>query len=217
MSYDLFNPIPDNYNKEETSVGSLAEVSNISGLTYMPGFVTSQEERDLLGVINNSIWLTDLKRRVQHYGYKYDYKRRSLDYSMFIGEMPDWTKIIIDKIVGQKIMIERPDQLIVNEYLPGQGIADHIDCEPCFEDTIISLSLGSTCIMEFKNKHDKKQKREFLLEPRSLVVMTGESRYEWTHGIPSREKDKWLGKLIHRKTRISLTFRKVIVEDNKSV
>ena len=66
--------------------------------------------------------------------------------------------------------------------------------------------------MVFKNKDDKTDKHEILLEPKSLIVITDESRYKWTHGIPSREKDKWMGKINYRKTRISLTFRKVIVD-----
>ncbi len=214
MSYDLFNPAPDNYGSH-TLLHSLTpktmEIA-ISGLKNIPDFITSQEEQDLITAINNEKWLTDLKRRVQHYGYKYDYKKRSLDYSMFIGEIPQWAKVVAGRIVEQGLMKKNPDQVIVNEYLSGQGIADHIDCEPCFEDTIISLSLGSTCIMDFKNIFDKKDKHELLLEPRSLIVIRGDARYKWSHGIPSREKDKWLGQTIIRGKRISLTFRMVILK-----
>ena len=214
MSYDLFNPAPDNQSSHSV-IHSLTPQTmeiEISGLKYIPNFITSQEEQDLLTAVNNEIWFADLKRRVQHYGYKYDYKKRSLDYSMYLGDIPKWIKIVADRFVEQGFMKKSPDQVIVNEYLTGQGIADHIDCEPCFEDTVISLSLGSPCIMDFKNKDDRKEKKEVLLEPRSLVVITGEARYNWTHGIPSREKDKWLGKYIPRRTRVSLTFRTVILD-----
>lgn len=44
-------------------------------------------------------------------------------------------------------MPELPDQLIVNEYPAGEGIEAHIDA-PLFTDTIVSISLGSSCIME---------------------------------------------------------------------
>lgn len=184
----------------------------INGLTYIADFISDVEHQEIWEAINKEEWLGDLKRRVQHYGYKYDYKKRSLDYSMYIGTIPKWAKLIADRIVDKLYMKVLPDQVIVNEYLPGQGIADHIDCEPCFENTIISLSLGSPCVMDFKQKNDRKVKHELLLEPKSLVVITDEARYNWTHGIPSREKDKWLGETFQRKTRISLTFRKVILE-----
>lgn len=197
---------------EITNLGKSKPVILITGLTYVPDFISESEHKEIWEAINKEKWLDDLKRRVQHYGYKYDYKKRSLDYSMYIGAIPQWTNFVAKRIVEKGYMRTLPDQVIVNEYLPGQGIADHIDCEPCFEDTIISLSLGSPCIMEFKNKNDKKEKHEILLEPKSLVVITDEARYNWTHGIPSREKDKWLDKIIHRQTRISLTFRKVILD-----
>lgn len=41
------------------------------------------------------------------------------------------------------------DQLIINEYQPGQGINPHIDNVKLFAEPIVSLSLGSECIMEF--------------------------------------------------------------------
>lgn len=41
------------------------------------------------------------------------------------------------------------DQLIINEYTPGQGINPHIDNPTLFSSPIVSLSLGSDCVMEF--------------------------------------------------------------------
>jgi hypothetical protein len=50
---------------------------NISGLQYCPNFITAEEEQALIEIIDQQTWLNDLKRRVQHYGYKYDYKARA--------------------------------------------------------------------------------------------------------------------------------------------
>jgi alkylated DNA repair dioxygenase AlkB len=50
-----------------------------------------------------------------------------------------------------------------------------------------------------------------LLEPCSAVILTGPSRYEWTHGIATRKTDSFHSKKIARKLRVSLTFRKVII------
>ena len=181
----------------------------INGLTYIENFITKDHQRQLITIIDDQIWLDDLRRRVQHYGYKYDYKARRIDTSMYLGELPLWTKPIIQKFLSDNLFDEEPDQLIINEYLPGQGIANHIDCEPCFDDTVISISLNSYCVMDFCNQITK-QKIPFLLEPCSAVVLKGESRYDWTHGIAARKSDSYNNQTYTRKRRISLTFRRTI-------
>jgi hypothetical protein len=45
------------------------------------------------------------------------------------------------------------------------------------------------------------------LERRSVVVMTGAARYEWTHGIARRKADRVGGFVVPRTRRVSLTFR----------
>src|SRR3974377_1475723 len=87
-------------------------------------------------------WRSDLKRKVQHYGYRYDYKARRVDPSMYLGELPPFAVAIADKLVRDNLMTQMSHQLIVNEYLPGQGITAHIDCEPCFGERISMISLG---------------------------------------------------------------------------
>ena len=105
-------------------------------------------------------------------------------------------------------MPQVPNQLIVNEYQPGQGISPHVDREDQFGETVISLSLGSQITMDFIKK-DTREKVSLLLDPRSLVVLSGEARHEWMHGIPGRLSDEVEGERITRTRRVSLTFRTV--------
>lgn len=130
---------------------NLQSQPDISGLTYISNFITQDEENALISSIDAQPWLNDLKRRVQHYGYKYDYKARAISNDSYLGPLPDWFSSISNKLHCERIFPSVPDQAIVNEYLPGQGISTHIDCVPCFADTIASLSLGSRCVMEFSN------------------------------------------------------------------
>ncbi|MBA4190906.1 MAG: alpha-ketoglutarate-dependent dioxygenase AlkB [Planctomycetaceae bacterium] len=187
-----------------------ADISGIPGLQYVTDFIDRVQQDELLRDLDAQPWLTDLKRRVQHYGYKYDYKARRIDQSMRMGALPKWAIRVAEDLVQRGLMPERPDQLIVNEYQPGQGIAPHVDCVPCFTETIVSLSLGSACIMNFANKQTALVV-PLLLNPGSLVILKGESRYNWTHGIASRKSDDFQGKSITRRRRVSLTFRKVIL------
>ena len=183
---------------------------DISGLAYIPDFIYVQEQDSLLAQIDQYPWLADLKRRVQHYGYKYDYKVRAVGNDAYLGPLPDWLLLLSKKLHDGRIFSSVPDQAIVNEYLPGQGISAHIDCVPCFADTIASLSLGSPCIMEFSNPKTG-EKKPFVLENRSLIVLSGPARYEWQHAIPARKSDIIGGVKTERARRVSLTFRNVIL------
>ena len=183
----------------------------IAGLYYIPHYIEESTEASLLEIIDSQPWMNDLKRRVQHYGWRYDYKARNVTSDLRIDQLPDWLQSYAVRLQQGGLFAETPDQVIINEYQPGQGISAHIDCVPCFADTIASLSLGSPCVMDFT--HSKTgEKSSLLLEPRSLLVLGGDARYVWQHAIAGRKTDKWNGQSIQRTRRISLTFRKVIEE-----
>lgn len=184
--------------------------TTIPGLTCIPDYVTPDEEAGLLAMIDQQLWMTDLKRRVQHYGYRYDYKRRSVDPDLYLGALPDWLNMLTLRLHADGHSAHPPDQVIINEYLPGQGIASHVDCVPCFGDTILSLSLGSPCVMVFTRIEDGLE-IPVLMAARSLTIMRGEVRYEWKHGIPARKTDAHDGQVYLRTRRVSMTFRGVIV------
>ena len=108
------------------------------------------------------------------------------------------------------------NQMTVNEYKRGQGIGSHIDTKSAFDDGLMSLSLGSDSVMEFRNKGNDESgssnstKKLVHLPPRSLLLMSGAARYSWSHQIVTRMTDCVDGKLIPRKTRVSLTLRTAI-------
>jgi alkylated DNA repair protein alkB family protein 8 len=52
-------------------------------------------------------------------------------------------------------------------------------------------------------------KKHVFLPPRSLIILAGPARYEWTHAISSRTSDKVNGVVVDRLRRVSLTFRQV--------
>ncbi|MDZ8239996.1 MAG: alpha-ketoglutarate-dependent dioxygenase AlkB [Nostoc sp. ChiQUE01a] len=185
-----------------------SDIAKISGLKYISEYITENEHDKLLENIDQQTWMTNLKRRVQHYGYKYDYKKRSLDSSMYLGHIPNWILNFAIRLDDDKFLQKVPDQIIINEYQPGQGISGHIDCPSCFDKTIISLSFGSSCIMQFTNEKTF-EKIPILLYPRSLIVLEGAARYEWKHGIPPRKIDRYEGKEFIRTRRVSMTFRNI--------
>jgi alkylated DNA repair dioxygenase AlkB len=181
----------------------------IPGFKYIPNWIDKPEWSDLIQIIDLlGTWSSELKRRTQHYGYKYDYTKKQIDETMFIGKIPWWLKKYTLSLVHEGLFEKEPDQVIINEYNPGQGISRHIDCVPCFGNVIASLSLGSTCAMEFEHIKSSK-KGSTILEPGSLLILSGEARYDWMHSIPARLEDKSGEDTLIRSRRVSLTFRTV--------
>lgn len=181
----------------------------IDGLTNVPDYLDADEQKQALATIDALPWRDDLRRRVQHYGYRYDYARKTVDQDQFLGPLPAWAADLADALLVDKHVPRPLNQLIVNEYLPGQGIAPHVDCVPCFADTVLSISLGSACVMTFTHPTERRSV-DVLLEPGGLLVMAGAARYEWRHGIAARKNDKWDGGTLARGRRVSLTFRTVL-------
>lgn len=180
----------------------------INGLVYIPQYINEPEHDNLVHIIDAQPWRTELSRRTQHYGYIYDYRAKRVVPSMQLGELPVWLQQLAIGLHKDGLMPDTPDQAIINEYKPGQGIADHIDCTPCFGEVVISLSLAAPVVMDLKRNN---QIVPLLLKPRSLLVLRGEARYHWTHGIARRKQDLINNIPLKRERRLSVTFRKVIV------
>lgn len=182
------------------------------GVKLIENCITEEQERMLLDTISWSDQeSSDLKhRRVKHFGYEFRYGSNNVDPDKPIAPIPDDYRFLNELFKKHHEVPYDYDQLTINHYLPGQGIPPHIDTHGVFEDSILSLSLGSACAMDFKRGSDR---ISVLLPPRSLLVMSGEARYAWTHGICPRRSDLIRTKsgttTQPRATRVSLTFRKV--------
>ena len=89
-------------------------------------------------------WRDDLSRRVQHYGWRYDYRARAITPDMHIGALPAWLSRLAHKIYDETGLFDRvAGQVIVNEHLPGQGIATHID-HPGFGPTVCTIGMNQS-------------------------------------------------------------------------
>ena len=181
----------------------------IDGLIYLPEYLDTDQQIRVLAAVDSSAWREDLRRRVQHYGYRYDYARKAVDQDQYLGPLPPWAGDLAELLHAGTHAPHPLNQVIVNEYLPGQGISPHVDCAPCFADTVLSISLGSTCVMTMSHPTTGRSV-DLLLEPGSLLILSGPARYEWRHGIASRKNDRWDGATLPRGRRVSLTFRTVL-------
>jgi len=193
---------------EQLQMGLGSPPADVPGLLYVRDFVTEAEETALAQLIDGQKWSAELRRSVQHYGWRYDYRRRAVDASMRLGPLPTWAGELAHRLAQRGLMPHLADQVIVNEYVEGQGISRHIDCVPCFADGVATISLLQSWEMVFTEEHGQRRKVRQLLERRSVAVLTGAARYGWAHEIPSRLVEP-TG--LRRQRRLSVTFRKVRV------
>lgn len=216
----------------------------VPGLRLIENFVSPDEEQVLLAVIvgPHACWAkpqatqsyagATIRRRVQHYGYIFDYETSDVLRDVETRPCPPLPEVKTDEELEIYIktctenkegwgvlagVLERTrlqeiagvkhsliNQLTVNSYQPGDGIGSHIDTISSFGDGLLSLSLQSGIVMEFKRGDEKKL---IFLPPRSLLALTGPARYEWEHMIVTRRTDTHNGEVIPRNLRVSLTLR----------
>lgn len=189
------------------------EVKKIPGMKYVADYLSVNQQEQLLNIIDQQSWSKELDRNIQQYGYTYQHSETgAVVASKHLGNLPDWADCLAKQLARDFPLTSTSqvlDQLLVNEYQPGQGCKSHIDCVPCFGNTIFLISLGSQCVIEFIHSQTKEQV-PILLLPGSLVVLQGAARYTWRHGITSSKLDKYQGKEFVRSRRVSLTFREVL-------
>ena len=118
------------------------------GAAIVPDIVTEAEERRILMRIADAPWLTDLSRRVQHYGYRYAYRNSGSGWHAPAPAFPRWAVAMADRM---RPLFDGglPEQCIVNEYRPGQGIGMHAD-HASFGPVVVSLSLAADWPMHFR-------------------------------------------------------------------
>jgi alkylated DNA repair dioxygenase AlkB len=172
------------------------DIDDVPGLSLVCDIMTEEQEAVLVHHIDEGEWNTQISRRTQHYGYVYDYNSRKAMPKPTIP-IPTWCNELIAEMQMLGLMRFTPDQMIINEYKPGQGIAAHIDKPDDFGDQIISVSLCTEVPMVFTKGSARV---EVPLPRRSAVSLQKDARYTWKHAIEKKSV---------KERRISITFRKM--------
>ncbi len=177
------------------------------GLGYWPDYVTPQEEAALIGFIDAQPWSTELLRRRQWYGWAYDDTILGRGDEYHPQPLPEGFQALARRLCADGHFPGVADRALVNEYFPGQGIGAHKDRDAEHIAAVAIVSLGSAVMMDFTRFGHPARSR--YLAPRSLVMMRGEVRHKWLHGITGRKTDRVGGLVLPRGRRLSLTFRHV--------
>lgn len=158
------------------------------GLKYQDFFLTFREEAELLDFVEKLHFEEVIlhgqaaKRTVAHFGFHYDYQAVSLSPG---DPFPPELKNLITKCAHfAEIPEDEIVQCLISKYPKGSTIGWHTD-KFIFGPKVIGISLGSECKMHFQwQTSEKRFVWEAPLLPRSIYILSDESRTHWQHSIP---------------------------------
>lgn len=169
------------------------------GLRYIPDFLTKDEHDQLLEDVRRlefgpvKFRGNEARRRVVCFGFDYVYKARSLKPAT---RMPDWLGLLAERVErAAGVECGGLAQTIVTHYPVGAGIGWHTDAKKPFGEVVASVSLAGECKFQFRRGTER---ATVTVHPGSLLLLTGESRWDWEHTISPV-----------RQTRYSITLRQL--------
>ncbi|XP_057956199.1 uncharacterized protein LOC131149611 isoform X2 [Malania oleifera] len=184
-------------------------VGTVPTVLYIPNFVTDSEQAQLLNNIYQaptSKWKSLMNRRLQSWGGVVHAK------GLLSQDLPPWITKITQRIYEESGLFPAAiNHVLVNEYLPNQGIMPHQD-GPAYFPVAAIISLGSPVVMDFTphsrfrlRMHESENSVEpensdgrssgidkwlnfhhpfsVLLMPRSLMIFKDEAYSDYLHGI----------------------------------
>jgi alkylated DNA repair dioxygenase AlkB len=173
-----------------------------SGLLYLADFLSPSDQARLVDAIgampleHAQYKQFTAKRRVIHFGGRYDFSTQEL---LASESIPDVLLPLRDRIAAvAAVAPEAFSHAMVAEYRSGTQLGWHRDV-PDFE-IVAGLSLGSPARMQFRPYSPAERLRKhylnLLLEPGSLYVLRDSARWGWQHRVPPVTR-----------LRYSITFR----------
>ncbi|OVA08853.1 Oxoglutarate/iron-dependent dioxygenase [Macleaya cordata] len=187
------------------------KVGSLPTLFYIPNFISDSEQVHLIHQIYQSPiskWKSLKNRRLQNWGGVVHEK------GLLPQNLPPWLTKITKRICEETGLFPSPiNHVLINEYLPDQGIMPHQD-GPAYFPVVAILSLGSPAVMNFTphsrlkessntgrntaedTNSDKveayneadvcsdiHQPSSILLMPCSLLIFKDEAYSDYLHGI----------------------------------
>ncbi|GAV69495.1 LOW QUALITY PROTEIN: 2OG-FeII_Oxy_2 domain-containing protein, partial [Cephalotus follicularis] len=190
------------------------KVGYVPTLIYIPDFITDTEQTQLLNKIYEALvskWKILKYRRLQNWGGVVHEKG-------LLPNLPPWLTKITQRICEESGLFQSAiNHVLINEYLPNQGIMPHQDV-PAYFPVVAILSLGSPVVMDFtphsrvrscinmcnypvgdkstdeealaikaENRKDNHYPFSVLLMPCSLLIFKDDAYSDYLHGIKENE------------------------------
>jgi alkylated DNA repair protein alkB homolog 6 len=189
-------------------------VGSIPGLYYIPDYISAEEEAQMLAFIRSTpqeLKSKLTKRTVQEWGCTMCGECQK----SFVSDanMPPWVQEVLDMQVYDGLFTPTtfPNSVRIHEYQQGEGIGPHCD-GPIYVPMVTVLSLASSCLMSFYPRQGLYEShpmdhyndtfkfaegeigqqvplQSVVLEPRSLLIFSGEGYYHYPHGVSDKAQD----------------------------
>lgn len=193
----------------------------LPGLRYYDRFITQQTERQLLADLHSHPrqWKNLNNRTLQNWGGLPHIK------GMLVTPLPSFLDSICEQLVSHSVFPSAapPNHVLVNRYLPSQGIDRHVD-GPAYKPLAAIISLQSPIVMDFYTISAEALSCDtptasLILRPRSLLIIADDVYHNFYHAIAQRDADVLdrsvincqageSGQTLQRRERISLTIRR---------
>ncbi|CAN8064982.1 unnamed protein product [Agarophyton chilense] len=193
------------------------EHPKLPSMRYYNHFITRPQELQLVHDVNThrSAWKHLNNRTLQNWGGLPHVK------GMLPIPLPTFLQPLTQQLAQSNIFSAPPNHVLINRYLPGQGIHPHKD-GPAYKPLAAIISLQSAIVMDFykaaENGQIGQHAASMLLRPRSLLLISGHVYEQMYHAIAERHVDNIdhsvlnaahdeLNTSIPRAERTSLTVR----------
>jgi alkylated DNA repair dioxygenase AlkB len=193
------------------------EIESVPGLYFTPEVLTEEQERDILVKVKAEPGKPVAQiHPAGEYGWPFRPSNGSLGPPLApddsYGIMPPWLQEAWASCVAggnmpSSIPRQLPDHVLANTYPVGDGCRAHTDDTQCWTGFVVGLSLGSGATMEFRRGAGPVVR--IFMPRRSMYVLTGPARWEFTHAVTAATHDDVDGVVIPRGERVSFTFRNI--------
>ena len=205
--------ISKNFNSTHAQVPSSTEVTVISsnsqaasdvtkGFSLVDDFITKEEEQKLYDEVHS--YLRKLRYEFDHWDNAIQGFRET--------ERQTWSESnqkIIQRIRSYAFSdtAQHLEHVHVLDLSKDGHIKPHVDSVRFCGSTIAGVSLLSPCVFKLVHTNDDTMYAHCLVKPRSLYIMKGVIRYDYTHEVLASEQSIYNGEHVEKDRRISIICR----------
>ncbi len=197
----------------------------LPGLFLFENFITEDEEERITRFLDSSPLSSDHNKSSwkfatfngRHFGQRWGVHCNLRDRQVYAETpLPSCVDDLTPKLSKLRCMkgcIPNEANAIDYRRKAGHWLKSHVDDRQLSREAIANLSLAGDCFMTFRYEKKKKKlgsipdEHKVLLKRRTLSVLTGMARYDYSHGISNQD--------LMSDRRISLTMRQSPLTTNK--